>query len=909
MDSTLRQSKALEAGWYFAPDLDAPAVIPVSDFNPPENGWRAIRVPGYWQLQFPDLARSTGVGWYRVEFSLDHVWLASESLTIELGAASYFCQGWLNDQYLGSNEGGLLSFSWSLGAAARSGTNELYVRVVSPSGDRSRYREFPFEETLHGKQSWYGPTGGLWQEVSVHARSALAIERLDIQPNVSDCRVQVRAELSGRSTHRDECIEYRIIAPDGAEVAVATSAPGEALDVDLGDHRPQLWSPDSPSLYFVLAKVIVDGVAFDIVEKRFGFRTFERVDGRFVLNGEPILLRGVLDQDYWDSPGVPASKDEIAERFSAVKSMGFNTIRCHIKLPDPRYLDVADELGMLLWCELPTTSRLTTAARGRIEDALSAMIARDRHHPSVVVWGIANEAWGFDLVGSAEHRAWLNQLYHRAKKDAPDRLIVDNSPCAPNFHVETDIEDYHFYAVIPEMRERWDQFLEAFTGRADFTFSPHGDARRTGTEPLVVSEFGAWGLPDLSDLIDEDGREPWWFESGQEWADGAAYVHGFVQRYELWHLDKVFGSWRGLCEETQRRQFETLQHQIETMRARPEIAGYVLTELSDVFWEANGLLDMAGRPRGFADRVASLNQSPMVMTKVDRTAVWDGDTVGVGVSAVNDGLDRPESQLRCGLVETGEFGSSEERPLAPFGHHPTVGFDVTATCDERPRLTSIECSLVSDGARAATADQPLLVVPRTGPQVHPDRAISVSDDSLARRLRELGYVVTDTDADLRVLRRLGPDDHDFIEAGGKALLMADDTQAFGDGFGEYPKIELKAWHDALFGGGEWVSAFSWLRRVERFADLPGGPMMDSFFEGLTPSVVITGVPPARYEHDVLAGVFVGWVHQVAALVIRHHAGLGSVLVSTLRLTERGVGEDPLADWLLHHLIATAWEQH
>ena len=171
------------------------------------------------------------------------------------------------------------------------------------------------------------------------------------------------------------------------------------------------------------------------------------------------------------------------------------------------------------------------------------------------MWGVANEAWGYDLVGEREHRSWLHELVSPREGHAPDHLIVDNSPCAPNFHIETDIEDYHFYAVLPEMRQRWDDFLDEFANRADFTFSPHGDARRTGTEPLVVSEFGAWGLPDLSDL---EADEPWWFESGQEWAGGAAYVHGARERFALWHLDEVFGDWQGLCVETQRRQFVTL---------------------------------------------------------------------------------------------------------------------------------------------------------------------------------------------------------------------------------------------------------------------------------------------------------------------------------------------------------------
>ena len=242
---------------------------------------------------------------------------------------------------------------------------------------------------------------------------------------------------------------FQVLAPDGEEVATATATPGDVVGIELGDRPIELWSPDAPAMYHVLARVVVDGVAVDIVEQRFGFRTFEAVDGRFVLNGEPILMRGVLDQDYWDTPGVPGSNEQIADRFRLVKQMGFNTVRCHTKVPDPRYLDIADEIGLLLWCELPTTSRLTTAARERIERTLAGMIAHDRHHPSIVVWGVANEAWGFDLLGSAEHRAWLNRLYHEAKSLAPDRLIVDNSPCVPNFHVETDIEDYHFYAVIP----------------------------------------------------------------------------------------------------------------------------------------------------------------------------------------------------------------------------------------------------------------------------------------------------------------------------------------------------------------------------------------------------------------------------------------------------------------------------
>ena len=196
----MRLRRTLIDGWRLAPDLDAPAVIAPTELKPPVDGWRPIRVPGYWQTQFRDLARATGPVWYRLTFGLDETWFDRDALILDFGAVSHFCQGWLNGQYLGEHEGGHLPFTWSLGQAARVGANELFVRVVSPSGDRSKYPDFPFEETLHGKQSWYGPTGGIWQEAAIEARSACAIGHLHVQPDADRSEVDVRVEIV--SEHR-----------------------------------------------------------------------------------------------------------------------------------------------------------------------------------------------------------------------------------------------------------------------------------------------------------------------------------------------------------------------------------------------------------------------------------------------------------------------------------------------------------------------------------------------------------------------------------------------------------------------------------------------------------------------------------------------------------------------------------
>lgn len=901
----MRVRSVLEDDWWFATDLDAPAVVPPGDPSPPSGRWRRIRVPGHWQGQFRELVRATGPVWYRYELDLDAEWLAADTLALEFGAVGHFCQGWLNRSYLGDHDGGHLPFSWSLDGCGRVGRNELLVRVVSPSGDRSRYPAFPFDEILHGKQSWYGPAGGLWQQVAVEARSAHAVRELSVRPLPDAHAVEVRVELW--STLETAAVSVEVTDPDGVPCARADVVAGEATAVRLhAEHRLRRWSPGTPDLYHVCATVAVGERVVDRVRQRCGFRSFAAVDGRFVLNGAPIELRGVLDQDYDDGGAVPPSRADLQDRFELLKRFGFNALRCHVKVPDPSYLDVADEVGLLVWCELPTTSRLSPRAMERIDQTLAGFVARDRHHPCIVVWGVANEAWGYDLVGDPEHRARLRRSFHELKAMVPDHLVVDNSPCTPNFHIETDIEDYHFYAVLPEMRRRWDDFLEAFANRSWSTFSPHGDARRTGTEPLVVSEFGAWGLPDLSDL---EADEPWWFETGQEWAGGAAYVHGARERFRQWHLDKVFGDWHGLCVETQRRQFVTLQYQIESMRARPEIAGYVLTEFRDVHWEANGLLDMRDRPRTFVDALPELNGTPALIARLGRWAVWDGDDVTAEVTVINDGAPTSELRLECTTTRGGHQSATAVEPLAAWERRALGTHRTVARCDGVPSAFDIDYRLTDVDGWIAGTRRSVLVVPRVDAQLGGDQQITVTDPELRDRLVGLGYAVAgpEVDAPLRVVRQMTPDDHGYLRRGGRLLVLATQDDALGGGFGDFPPVALAPWDVALYGGGEWVSAFSWLRRTGRFADLPGGPILDLWLEGLSPQVVITGLPPARFECDVFAGVFVGWVHQVAALIARHHVGLGSVLISTLDVTGQALGADPVATWLLHQLIATARE--
>ncbi|MBV9625025.1 MAG: hypothetical protein JOZ14_13710 [Acidobacteria bacterium] len=145
------------------------------------------------------------------------------------------------------------------------------------------------------------------------------------------------------------------------------------------------------------------------------------------------------------------------------------------------------------------------------------------------------------------------------------RLVVDNSACEGNFHLKTDIEDFHQYYSMPDHVDKWDKWLADFAARPEWTYSTYGDAQRTGREPLLVSEFGNWGLPKLPEEL------PWWFELGFGTHE-VARPRGVLDRFRTFRFDEIFGTFNQLAEETQRHQFSSLKYEIESIRSAIDCA-------------------------------------------------------------------------------------------------------------------------------------------------------------------------------------------------------------------------------------------------------------------------------------------------------------------------------------------------
>lgn len=888
-------------------------------FQHEKGDWRVIRVPGVWQAQFEDLRLRGGRANYRCRFAPPPCRPGRE-LALHFEAVNYLAEVYLDGHCLGKHEGGWLPFEFAVDAASLQGEATLEARVVLPGSVADRESGQPtFAEIPHGKQSWYGPLAGIWQSVWLEERDPAHVSRCRIRATLQTGLVT--AEVALARPDDDLVMDAAIIGPDGRRLVEQA---GFKADVQLELGEPLPWSPETPHLYQLALTVKRAERVVDAWSGTFGFRSIEARDGRFFLNGEPLYLRGALDQDYYAEDLVtPPSRNFIEDQFRKAKAMGLNCLRCHIKVPDPRYYDVADRLGMLVWTEIPNAAEFSPDAADRLWATMEQMLDRDGNHPSIIAWTIINEDWGMNLDEDPEHRVWLSEAYARLKTLDPTRLVIDNSPCFPNFHVCTDVNDFHYYRAIPDHRDEWDWITEQFAARASWTFAT--DGRPTGEEPLVVSEFGVWGLPFPRDLHDAAGREPWWFETGELFGDGVAYPHGIERRFDLLALSSVFGSFDAFIRATQWHQFAGLKYQIEKLREHASIQGYVITELTDVFWEANGLMDMLRNPRIFAAELARVNADVVVLPRLDRYAFWGGQPIRL-LPAVATGGARLEPG--CILEWSMEPGGLSGRLDVPRTEPCTVAaiapLEIVAPLLDKAEMAELRLVLRgADGSERARNVTHIALYPQRIPTNLP--SVWCVDEDLAAHFKGLGYASSPTprSADLIAVRAIDTDDVEAIRLGSRYLLFADGPGNDGWLRSDHPVQAavptVPAPVNPPFPGimrrvrrgnvwrGDWITNFGWLARKGIFADIPGGPLFDLSFDRVAPMHVLwASVRPWEYEAGIMAaGVIVGWVHKPAGFIMERRIGRGRLVMNCFRLMRDPPGVDPVATTLLDKLVQSA----
>ena len=908
-----RSSLSLSHGWSFVRDPDAtftPSDLPAGD---------AIGVPGAWE----DHTGGVGglvTGWYVRRLEIPSAW-AGDAAILRFGAVMSSCVVYLDGTPIGAHEGGYLPFEIDLTAHIRAGAeHDLAIRVRNPFGvfDRQPVYSEPgaidaaatiLGEELTaapgGKQTWYSSTSGLVRPVVLERRPRVHLETLAVRPDLAGSRTSVRWSVARPAVGVEEAatahrLAIDVLDPDGARVASWARddvAPGDGGTVELEIADPQAWGLQTPVMYRVEARLVAgSGATTDLVTARFGMRDVGTRDGRVTLNGRPVYLLGALDQDYYPGTRSTApSRAFLDDQVAKVRELGLNLLRCHITIPDEAYLDAADEAGLLVWCELPSWNRFSAAAAATGLETLTQMVEALGNHPSIVAWTIINEDWGTDLRRVADHRRWLADAYAHLRSLDPTRLIVDNSACGgpgdENFHVRSDLADFHVYSLAPDHAAAWRDRVADYATRPAWLWSPDGDAQAQGDEPLILSEFGSWGLPDPRPFTGPDGSEPWWFSTGPL----AGRPADMPARIEAFALDHVFDGVAGLCRATQEHQLEALRYEIAELRRHGSISGYVITELSDVYWEANGLLDLARRPKAFHDRLAAINAPTVVVGDLNPRDWSAGDRIRVPVTVSSwDGLVATGGRVDWEIVVA-------DGPAGPSGRIDFDGWpawtarvvgELEATVPDVAAASRASVHLVlrdADGHRRAVADVPFAIIPR--------------------RLADVDRVADAERAGVTITGHLDRAGLDRVRAGARLVVLATDPAAIDTDVDLPVPLRIhrrSAPHPSrptagAVWQGDWITTFAWAD-TDALRGLTAGRCLDMPFERILPDLVITGDGVELQPRLVTAGLFAGWVHAPAAFTVSMDIGAGRLVVTTLRLDP---DNGPLAGAMLADLVRSA----
>ncbi len=906
---TARPRLSLDGEWQFQFGKDAAA--------------QTIAVPSPWEAAIPALRGKAGTAAYQRTFTVPASF-QGKTVLLHFGAADYFTEVWVNGVAVGTHEGGYTPFAFPIEAALKSGEGAeqtLLVRVTDatltedatlPNGDA-----LPFAEIPHGKQSWYTSIGGLWQSVYLEARNKTHVGRVVFLPDIDAGVANVEIRVAGSEAGNREGWRARIVidAPKGAAAVESLVLPltqGRdengvlTLTAALPIPNAALWHPDAPNLYHALVTLERDGEVEDAAATRFGMRKVETKSGHVWLNNQPYFLIGALDQAFYPQTiYTPPSEEYLRDQFVKAREMGLNLMRCHIKVPTPSYLELCDEIGLLVWYEIPNGAKLSLPFRDRARQTLTDMWERDANHPCLIIATIINESWGIDLH-DPEQRIWMRDTYRWAKTLCPSWLIVDNSACLVNYHLESDLDDYHMYFNIPDQSAKFAEWIAKFAERRAGTYSAYGDGVYRGNEPLLLSEFGNWGLPRVDKVFEAEGGEPYWFKTG---GSGDTRPENVLKRFENQKLSRAFPDYNALADASQEQEYISLKWEIEEMRRHSSLSGYVITELTDINWECNGLLDMGRNPKTFHHRIKDVQAQDILIPRLaPRTALWTGETAVLalefscfsGKSAAGGAVEWRSAEIE-GLngSQTVKFDSQTEQETE-IGTYAIGQIWITAPNVAATTKTTIEITLRgAAGDVLARTTQNLVIVPAASRSLA-ETTVWLHDPlecaiGLSALLTEIGCrVVAEPEAGATALATcwdaaLG----DFTRAGGKSVLIATDdrslTSSSGLGLSLQPRSANGWW-------GDWCSSKTWFA-AEHFPALPDRDRFDFEFQSVVPKRVLTGPLP----DNILAGLFIGWLRSPAALVARLPVGAGSLVISTFEILPR-VGSDPIATLLLRDLL-------
>jgi beta-galactosidase/beta-glucuronidase len=499
------------------------------------------------------------VNWYARGFSVPESW--DDNILLHIGACDHWTRIFLNGLEVGQHRGGFVPIDIDITHAMKIGVNQIVIRVedsdswTQPRGKQAGTTKWPID---------YDTVTGIWQTVWLEPVPKFHITAIHSSFDLSTATLTCWVETNKQNTHKLQItlFEDEKLISKGANSFDSRAESKLKLDVS----NLALWSPESPILYKLELKIVdQNDLLIDMVESYVGLREISKNNGTITINGQPIYIRGVLDQGYFEQGWYTAiSDDAIRKDVELTLALGFNCARKHQKIEDPRYLYWADKLGLLVWEEMPSGRVFSNELVRTLTDEWMAVLRRDRQHPCIIAWVPFNESWGiWNQADRPEQRAFADGLVGITRAFDQSRLVVGNDGWE---YSSGDLWTLHVYeGETGNIQDRIARLMN------DPGAAVGGEESAVGQRIGALPGANVTGLPILLTECGGIG-----YTKGE--LEGDEFAYGDLPTSEAALLDRFI-------------------HVANTIHDADQLCGYVWTQLTDVQQEINGVLYFDRTPK------------------------------------------------------------------------------------------------------------------------------------------------------------------------------------------------------------------------------------------------------------------------------------------------------------------------
>lgn len=503
------------------------------DFSFNGQSWQKINVPYCPQSKLSGIGHTEAIPvcFYRKKFNLEKI---QERVILHFGAVDYRSIVSVNGKYACSHIGGFTPFESDITDYCLEGENEITLTVYDENKD------IPF-----GKQSWkeksfgcfYTRTTGIWQPVWLEFVPENRIQEFYFYPCIQEGSVDVDLQTTGIGKYHIE------IFYEGCNVGECFGEMRHRIKIHIPLKKRVLWDFGVGALYDV--KITFEK---DKVYSYFGLREVGYDGYRFLLNGKETFQKLVLDQGYYPdglytAPSIEAMQKDITLGLD----LGFNGVRLHQKVFDPRFLYLCDKAGYMVWGEYPSwgVDYSNLNFLGQFLSEWQEAVKRDFNHPSIITWCPLNEAWG-DWLDPTKKRdvRFIETVYEVTKTLDPTRPCVDVS--GGHHGRKTDVYDFHSYESIDKLKKYLIDLQEKDLLEIPLLYCEgEDDLHYKGDIPLNISEFGgiSFGNCVQQEEVNEGAvlsEDSWGYGKGE--ADGDGLVCRYKELVELiFSIEKLSG--------------------------------------------------------------------------------------------------------------------------------------------------------------------------------------------------------------------------------------------------------------------------------------------------------------------------------------------------------------------------------